>query len=78
MTDQPSSGLHNSAESRAFSPVSALAPLLLCAGQKEGVAAKLHIWVNIQQQNRPSFPTSKAVQQNEGLQLIILLLAKRL
>lgn len=41
MVDQPCSGLHISTESRAFSPVFTLPPLLLCAGQKEGVAAKL-------------------------------------
>lgn len=41
MIDQPSSGLHISAESSAFSPFSTLPPLLLCAGLKEGAAAKL-------------------------------------
>lgn len=41
MIDQPASGLYISTESCAFSPVSTLPPLLLCAGQKEGAAAKV-------------------------------------
>lgn len=41
MTGQPASGLNIAAGSCAFSPVSTLPPLLLCAGQKEGAAAKL-------------------------------------
>lgn len=41
MIDQPASGLDIFTESCAFPPVSTLPPLLLCAGQKEGAAAKL-------------------------------------
>lgn len=41
MIDQSASGLYIFIESYTFSPVSTLPPLLLCAGQKEGAAAKL-------------------------------------
>lgn len=44
MIDQSASGLYISTDVHlhcAFSPVSTLLPLLLCAGQKEGAAAKL-------------------------------------
>lgn len=74
MVDQLCSVLHISTESHAFSPVFALAVLLLCAGQKEGVAAQL-AYLGVPP---AALPTQQGFSTKQGTLASNTLLAKRL